>query len=238
MRSSAGAGGCRSPRGSSSSAALGLAGLPPLGVWLGKSLLEHAVPTAHLSWLLPLTLLSSVLTGGAVLRVTARVFTALGADPRQPQEPVATEAPEADTERCRPAVSMLAPAWVLLATSVVAAALPSVSAGAATAAASFVDTDAYVTEVLRPGTQAAAATGTPSAVWTVSAVGLGVVSAALACVVAAVALWGRALPSTWHDLTKPARVIGRGLHAVHTTHLGNHVAWLVLGAAALAVMVT
>lgn len=218
--------------------ALGLAGLPPLGVWLGKSLLEHAVAAAHLHWLLPLMLLSSVLTGGAVLRVTARVFAGLGADPREPRETVTTEAPETETERARPAASMLVPAWLLLATSVGVAAVPGLHAGAATAAAAFMDTDAYVTQVLRPGEQTVAATGVPSAVWTGSAVALGLLSAFLACGVAAVALWGHRLPSALHAVARPVHTLRHGLHEVHAGHLGSHVAWLMVGVAALAVMMS
>jgi multicomponent Na+:H+ antiporter subunit D len=218
---------------------LGLAGLPPLGAWLGKSLLEHAVVAAHLHWLVPLTLLSSVLTGGAVLRVYARVFVGLGADPRRPQEPVATEAPEApeaETVPGRAWVSMLVPAWLLLAGSVVVGTVPGVHRGATVAAAAFVDTSAYVAEVLRTGGLGATAAGATSAVWTFSAVGLGLLSATLAASVAAVALWGGALPTRLRQLVGPVLTARRGLHAVHAGHLGSYVAWVVLGVAVLTVV--
>ncbi len=72
---------------------LGLAGFPPFGTYLGKQMVEEA--GAHLGqhWLTGVFLLSSALTGGAVLRVAGSVF--LGLSPGQGQE---TRSPSASRE--------------------------------------------------------------------------------------------------------------------------------------------
>ena len=55
---------------------LGLAGFPPFGTYLGKQLIEEAGAHFHQPWLTGLFLLTSALTGGAVLRVVGTVFFA------------------------------------------------------------------------------------------------------------------------------------------------------------------
>ena len=55
--------------------ALALAGLPPSVTVLGKSMVEESLPGPYVVSVL---VISSVLTGGALLRVTGRVFLGLG----------------------------------------------------------------------------------------------------------------------------------------------------------------
>lgn len=57
---------------------LGLAGLPPSGMWAGKALIDHGAELRGWWWVLPLGLLVSALTGGAVLRVWLHVFRGAG----------------------------------------------------------------------------------------------------------------------------------------------------------------
>ncbi|KJY20315.1 NADH dehydrogenase, partial [Streptomyces sp. NRRL S-444] len=59
--------------------ALVLAGLPPFGAGLGKALGEEAAGHA----LLPVLLLTSAVTGAALLRATARIFWGAGPPPRK-----------------------------------------------------------------------------------------------------------------------------------------------------------
>lgn len=94
--------------------ALGLAGLPPFGTALGKSVTEEAVGG-------PLTVLyvvASAVTAAAVLRVAARVFLGLGPRPRDGGEYETTgsgEQPETGQRLSRVPDTMTAVSAVLLA---------------------------------------------------------------------------------------------------------------------------
>ena len=61
--------------------ALGLAGLPPFGTALGKALSEEAGTAAGYPWVPVLFVAVSALTGAAVLRVAGRVYFGLGPKP-------------------------------------------------------------------------------------------------------------------------------------------------------------
>lgn len=217
---------------------LGLAGLPAAGVWLGKADLDHAATSAHVHWIVAVTVVASALTAGAVLRVAARVFLGLGPDPRESGESESREQPETDAPLGRPPLSMLGPAWILLALSVVLSAVPDLRAGIATAAAAFVDTDGYRTAVLMPEASVPPATAPASEVWTLSGVGLGALSAALAVVVAVCGVWAASTPSAVRRALRPGRWALDGLHQLHQGQLGNQVAWVLLGVAAFGAVLT
>jgi multicomponent Na+:H+ antiporter subunit D len=59
--------------------ALGLAGVPPFGTFLGKALMEEAAVEAGAPWLVGLFVVVAALTSAALLRATGRVFLGLGA---------------------------------------------------------------------------------------------------------------------------------------------------------------
>ncbi|HEV2922349.1 MAG TPA: proton-conducting transporter membrane subunit, partial [Actinomycetota bacterium] len=59
--------------------ALGLAGVPPFGTFLGKALMEEAALEAGAPWLIGLFVVVAALTSAALLRATGRVFLGLGA---------------------------------------------------------------------------------------------------------------------------------------------------------------
>ena len=58
--------------------ALGLAGMPPFGTFLGKALMEEAAVETGLPWLIGLFVVVAALTSAALLRATGRVFLASG----------------------------------------------------------------------------------------------------------------------------------------------------------------
>jgi len=93
-----------------------------------------------------------------------------------------------------------------------------------------------------PGGQALHAAGAPPSkalpevAWTTTGVVLGVVSAVLAVLVACTALYADRLPGV---LSAAARPVGRaltGLRQLHSGHVGDYVAWLVVGVAALGLL--
>ncbi|MEU3517710.1 complex I subunit 5 family protein [Streptomyces sp. NPDC006654] len=186
---------------------LALAGLPPFGTGIGKAVSEEAVGG-------PLTVLfvcASAVTAGAVLRVTARVFLGLGSRPPKSAAYETTgtgEEPETDGRLDRiPATMVLVPA-VLLAGGLAVGVAPGFPG------------------VVSRAVAAAGTGGTPAAVhWTTAGVLLGCLSALLAVGLAALAI---ARPGL---LTAPDRLLP--LRRLQSGHIGDYVAWLLVGAAAL-----
>jgi multicomponent Na+:H+ antiporter subunit D len=75
--------------------ALGLAGVPPLGTFVGKALIEEGAEGGKY-WTGLLFTVASALTAAAVLRVTARLFTDWGdGEPTMGEVPIAGKAPPA-----------------------------------------------------------------------------------------------------------------------------------------------
>ncbi|GGX74688.1 complex I subunit 5 family protein [Streptomyces anandii] len=196
--------------------ALALAGLPPFGTGLGKAVSEEAVGG-------PLTVLYvavSAITGAAVLRVTARVFYGLG--PR-PEEREGGERDEDKTSGCdaepetrrrltRVPDTMRAVAALLLAGAFAAGAAP----GFAGVVAHSVDE--------------AGSWGVFSSVhWTAAGVLLDLLSTALAVGLAALAV----VRPRW--LAAPDRALP--LRRLQSGHVGDYVAWTLLGMALLGALV-
>ncbi|MEU6549511.1 complex I subunit 5 family protein [Streptomyces sp. NPDC046915] len=183
--------------------ALGLAGLPPFGTALGKSVTEEAVGG-------PLTVLyvaASAVTAGAVLRVAARVFLGLGPRPEDVSEDEtrgSDERPETRGRLGRIPDTMTAVPAVLLAGALAVGVVP----GFAEAVARAVD-------------EAGPAGATAAAGWTPAGVLLGLLSTLLAFALAALAV------------TRPSRTAApawaRPLRRLQSGHVGDYVAWLLLG---------
>lgn len=213
--------------------AVALAGLPPFGTALGKAVSEEAAIQAGQSWLVAVFVGVSAATAGAVLRVTGRVFFALGEAPEQPGE----SGPESEDEQReggglrRVPVTMLVPVVALLAGCLAEGAYPASHAVAAHAGAFFTDPAGLAGAALR-GARLTAPAARPGN-WTGLGVGLGVLSAALACGTAALALWGKRAAQRMERVLRPARRAMAGLRALHSGHVGDYVAWLVTGVAGL-----
>ncbi|MFF4394262.1 complex I subunit 5 family protein [Streptomyces sp. NPDC001480] len=183
--------------------ALGLAGLPPFGTALGKSVTEEAVGGS----LTVLYVAASAVTAGAVLRVAARVFLGLGPRPRDVPEDETTgseEEPETRGRLSRVPDTMTAVPAVLLAAAVAVGVVP----GFAQAVARAVD------EAVPGGATAAAE-------WTPAGILLGLLSTLLAFGLAALAVT-RPDRATAPDWARPLRRLQSG-------HVGDYVAWLLLG---------
>ncbi|MEU5599388.1 complex I subunit 5 family protein [Streptomyces sp. NPDC020298] len=183
--------------------ALGLAGLPPFGTALGKSVTEEAVG-------LPLTVLyvaASAVTAGAVLRVAARVFLGLGPRPEDTAEDETTgsdEQPETRGRLSRVPVTMIAVPAVLLAGALAVGVVPG-----------FGGLVARAVDEAGPGGATAAVEWTPAGIL------LGLLSTLLAFALASLAV------------TRPSRTAApewaRPLRRLQSGHVGDYVAWLLLG---------
>ncbi|ANH94763.1 complex I subunit 5 family protein [Streptomyces sp. NPDC058319] len=192
--------------------ALALAGLPPFGTGLGKALSEEAVGG-------PLTVVyvaASALTGAAVLRVAARVFLGLGPRPREREGEErdedktsgSAEEPETGRRLDKVPLTMRTVPVVLLLAALAAGAVP----GFAGAVGDAVD---------EAGTWGVFST----AHWTATGVLLDLLSALLAVAVAGVAV---ARPGL---LAAPGWALP--LRRLQSGHVGDYVAWLLVGAALL-----
>ncbi|MGW4493504.1 complex I subunit 5 family protein [Streptomyces sp. NPDC004376] len=191
---------------------LALAGLPPFGTGLGKALTEESAGPA----LTAVFVLVSAVTGGAVLRVAARVFGGLGKKPpdERTEEPETTgehEEPETAGPLRRLPDTMLTVPIALLAGSLAVGVFPSVAESVSHA----------VDEML-------GSTPAPPPEWTLPGVLLDLLSSALA---ATLATWAVTHPvsSRLHTWTTPLR-------RLHSGHIGDYVAWLVVGTVVVAVL--
>ncbi|MCG7209151.1 complex I subunit 5 family protein [Streptomyces arenae] len=186
---------------------LALAGLPPFGTGIGKAVSEEAVGGP----LTVLFVLASAVTAGAVLRVAARVFLGLGAPPPKGtayETTGADEEPETAGRLDRIPVTMILVPAVLLAGALAVGVAPGFPAVVSRAVA-------------------AAGTGrTPVDVhWTSTGVLLGCLSSLLAVGLAAVAVVRPGL------LAAPNWALP--LRRLQSGHVGDYVAWLLVGATVL-----
>jgi multicomponent Na+:H+ antiporter subunit D len=183
--------------------ALALAGLPPFGTALGKAVTEEAVGGP----LTALYVLASAVTGGAVLRVGARVFLGLGPRPGDGSAYETTgggERPETRHRLGRIPDTMTAVPAVLLAAALAVGLGPG-----------FADVVAHsVNEAGSGGVFAAVH-------WTPAGILLDLASTLLAVVLAAVAVTRRA-PLAAPDRALPLRRLQSG-------HVGDYVAWMLVG---------
>jgi multicomponent Na+:H+ antiporter subunit D len=217
---------------------LALAGMPPFATALGKQFGEEAVGEVGQTWLVAVFVVVSAVTGGAV----GRVFFAFGPRPdaaADPDETRGEEQPDVPTPTIR--ATMLAPIAVLLAAGLALGAVPAMGGAAGRAAAAFTDPAAYAARVLGRAAVPGPTGGPgplPATGFTLEGVLLGCLATLLAVGVAAAGLWPRALgPGRPRQATRAVvRTAGPLIGAVrqvHSGHVGDYVAWLVGGVAAL-----
>ncbi|WP_308013709.1 complex I subunit 5 family protein [Streptantibioticus parmotrematis] len=221
---------------------LALAGLPPFGTGLGKAVLEHAA-LSRFPWLLVVFVGVSALTAGAVLRAAARVFAGAGPRPREryagPETTGGGEEPEIrDPSRAVPPPMLAVPAVLLLGALAVGV-LPGIGRQLALAARLFTDRAGYVAALYGPAPAPSGAS--PATGWTAEGVSLGLLSTLLALVVAALAVWGPAVPSgavhrARETLSATGRRVVLPLRRLHSGHIGDYVSWLAVGLAVLLVV--
>lgn len=194
--------------------ALGLAGLPPFGTALGKSVAEEAVGGP----LTVLYVLASAVTAAAVLRVAARVFLGLGPTPEDAGGEGAADAyettgtgeePETRQRLGRVPDTMTVVPALLLAGALAVGAVP-----------------AFGNAVARATSEATSAGLVHTSVhWTPLGVGLGLLSTVLAVALAALAVGRPGL------LAAPGWALP--LRRLQSGHIGDYVAWLLVGTTVL-----
>jgi multicomponent Na+:H+ antiporter subunit D len=215
--------------------ALGLAGLPPFGTFLGKALIDDAAHAAGFAWLPPLALLASALTSAALLRAAGRIVFGWGPPRDRDTESPAREEPEADEEPAFP-LMMYASALVLLACSFGFGFVAHGASAVLAASERFIDRPLQLAVVLNGTPSGPIGTGAPVSLS--AGIGWGIASTLLALVFAALGLFGHRLAGLRHAMR---RICAAPLHALRAAHSGlvtDYVAWFTLGTAALGVALT
>ncbi|MGH9106326.1 MAG: complex I subunit 5 family protein [Acidimicrobiales bacterium] len=215
---------------------LALAGLPPFGTALGKAVAEEAAIERGQVWLVPIFILVSAATGGAVLRVTARVFFGLGP---VPSENAGQSSTHGDEERedviAGLPVTMAVPIFVLLLGGLAVGSVPGARAAATHAAAFFTEPRGYARAALY-GVRALPSAGR-QANWTALGLGFGFLSTVLAVILAVAGLYTRNLLEAAGVLGRAGAAVLSGLRRLHSGHIGDYVTWLLAGTGAVFIMV-
>jgi multicomponent Na+:H+ antiporter subunit D len=211
-----------------------LAGIPLCTMFFGKSLLDAAALDVHLRWLPAVLVISSAVTGGAVLRVAGRVFMGWGATEggaHALQGPAREESDEERAARDRTPPLMVAVPGILLTAAIFMGLVPGAVPGIETAAAHVTDHSAYAAWVLGSGVRfPTVATGhiVGFDYWYNGSAAVAVI------VVAALGLFGgslRARLPRW--IETPVHEGMLALRNLHSGHIGDYIAWWTTGAAIL-----
>jgi multicomponent Na+:H+ antiporter subunit D len=213
-------------------AAVGLVGVPYLGVFLGHALLDDGAGSAGIHWLQPITMVSQGICAGTLLRAGARVFLGWGA---AEDELLTPEPEERVPERSAFAPAMLAITGVVVALGLAASVVPGLERRSEAAARRFVDHAAYAARVLRDAQQKP----TPRLPYDVpraspASIAYGAGATVLTIAVAAFGLWHRRLPDGVRRAAR--RSIGPPvdlLRSVHSGIVGDYLLWIVAGTAVI-----
>ncbi|HZD79369.1 MAG TPA: proton-conducting transporter membrane subunit, partial [Actinomycetota bacterium] len=216
---------------------LGIAGLPPFGTALGKGLIEAAALEHGMSWAPWVLGLTSVLTGGAILRAAGRIFLGWG-----PEEATShadeEEVTETEGGRGGTPLVMSGPAAALVVLALAIGCVPRLLHAAHVGALQFREPARYAAALF--GSRTAPVSIPPAPPWWDAPTLLsGVLAAVAAVAFALVALDRVRIPAR---LTRVATRLWTSpmarLRAAHSGHVGDSIAWLVGGAASLGIAVS
>ena len=202
--------------------AIGLAGTPYVGIYLGHGLIDDGATALGRPWVLPLLWLGSALAAAALLRAGARIFLGWG-DANDEMLGKAIEEDPAERDVLRPLLVGVALVAVVLGFAV--SVVPGLGQRAEYAAERFRDTSGYAARVLHDRAMP------PPASLPVSIHGTSLESILYATGATIFAL-GLALVSLNRSripraLEPPIRI----LHALHSGVVGDYVTWVVVGTA-------
>jgi multicomponent Na+:H+ antiporter subunit D len=214
---------------------LALSAMPGFPLFFGKSLIDGAALDVQYAWLPAVLLISSALTGGAVLRVSGRVFLGLGASHREEDVHIRQIGEGEDEEQVQrdftPPLMLIVPAVLLLA-AIVVGLIPGAVPGIETAAAHFADHADYSRWVLsgaNPRFPPVSHSHVEAFDYLYGAGGT-IGALAIATVTLLAPTLYRRVPQT---LIGPARTGLIALRRLHSGNVADYVAWWTLAAAML-----
>ena len=218
-------------------AALGLADLPPFTTYLGKGWIEDSGNSHGMVWVTVVLIFSSVLVGGAVLRVAGGVFYGLGDPPSetlQMAEESSEETSETDEGKQRTPLTMIIPPALLVAGAIVIGLLPHLGPVIEAAAVRFQDQAGYNATVLSGAHVAHPVAPYPAGPTEITAADLitGAGSAAGALLLAFLALYWRRLPVLRRGF-EPGTGLVRIIQRFQSGVVNDYVTWIVIGVACL-----
>jgi multicomponent Na+:H+ antiporter subunit D len=218
-------------------AALGLADLPPFATFLGKGWTEASGAARGLDWITAVLVASSILVGGAVLRVAGGVFYGLGDPPSEDLEEAeesSEETSETEAGKDRTPLSMIIPATVLTVAGFALAFWPHLGADVQAAAVRFQDQAGYNATVLSGThiTHPVAPFRSEDTGITVADVLSGAGSAVGGLILAFVALYWRRLPVLRRGF-EPGTGLVRPIRRFQSGVVNDYITWIVLGVACL-----
>jgi len=208
--------------------ALGLAGLPPFGTFVGATLIDDGASRAHLGWLTVILLLTAALTGAAVLNAVGRMTFGWGPPPDPRAVTPGRENPETEAATGLRLVNMAIPTLALIALAIAFGFVP-VASTAVAAAGAFADRTVQEAVVLAGGAPVPLPSG--PAVPLGDGILHGAIGGALALALAALGLFADRLP-IWPLLKRTYETAMRIPHAWHSGIVTDYVTWLTAGAAA------
>ncbi len=216
-------------------AGLGLAGLPPFGTALGKSLIEGSARHSGRDWISLVLIATSAMTAGAVLRVAGRVFLGWG-PPRGDREGVqGKDDRESRQGGGRIPWVMLGPIIVLVLSALISGLHPRLADGAIAAAGRFTNTAVYRLTVLDAEASGMSALASTSSN-TEGLIG-GLFTAACSVAIALSSLFADRFPRSLRDIISQAIHPAMGaLRALHSGKVGDYVTWLTLGVAVFGIV--
>ncbi|MHB1987224.1 MAG: complex I subunit 5 family protein [Acidimicrobiales bacterium] len=218
-------------------ASLGLVDLPPFATYLGAGWMGDSAVAHGAAWVTAVVMVSSILVGGAVLRVAGGVFYGLGDAPPEDEHmkiEASEETSETDAGKGRTPLTMVLPPVVLVALALVVGVLPHLGPVIERAVLQFQDQIGYNASVLGgahvPHPVGLTAPGSTGVTDLSLASSLGTVAGAL--VLAWFGLYRRRLPLLGRSHEPTARY----LHAVEGLQSGivnDYITWLVVGVACI-----
>ena len=218
-------------------ASLGLADLPMFATFLGKGWIESSGGSHGLAWITAVLIVSSILVGGAVLRVAGGVFYGLGDPPSEnPQMAAGASEETSETEegKQRTPLTMIIPPVILVMAAIGIAALTHLGPALQGAAVRFQYQSAYNAAVLSGAhiphpvaPQPAESTGIK-----LSDLASGVGSVAGSLVLAFLALYWRRLPLLRRGF-EPGMGLTAPIQRFQSGVVNDYVTWIVIGLACL-----
>jgi multicomponent Na+:H+ antiporter subunit D len=210
--------------------AFAIAGPPPLGTFLGKSLIDEAATALDYHWVPVVVTVASILTSGAMFRAAGRIFLGLGAaaEPYLSEEPDEQYEVEQDPERSQKL--MLVPTAALALAGIGLSLVPGLEHHAEAAARRFQDTHGYIAAVLNGQTERHPVLNFDLLQFPRASVLWGLASAFGALLLAVVALNRERLRPRY--VKRPLHALNVALEPVRTLHsgaVGDYVTWLVVG---------
>jgi multicomponent Na+:H+ antiporter subunit D len=202
--------------------AVGMIGLPYLGLYLGHAQIDEGATIDGIHWVQPLLMIAAGISAGAILRSGARVFLGWGPE----RDELLTQQDKEDppsNEKMRGILVVVTAVMLVLGLAV--SLVPGLGQRAEAGADRFRDRAAYTQFVLH-GKPMPHKPSPPFVVepTTASSIGYGLGGGAIAIVVAVWGLWRRRVPSL---AGPPVRV----LKAAHSGIIGDYVTWIVVGTA-------